>query len=167
MRVSNFEKFSLLALLFLLPLSPACLGQTIKVRLINQRNGEPLHWAKQTVYLPFSVDPAGQHSGLAKRVAVETDANGEVRFELPKPAPEWLQVSLALSDDEYIEGCGCHPDSSRTTDVLDKGIVVWKSTSIGSLDKVKAQPGEILLLIRPVTFAKWLLIRLLGWTQRS
>lgn len=167
LRLCNVLKFSSLALLLVLLLSTVCLSQTITVRLINQRNGQPLHWAKQTVYLPFPLDPAGQESSLARRIAVESDANGEARFELPKPAPEWLQVSLVLSDDKYIEDCGCQPDGSRTADVLDKGIVVWKGTSVSSLDNVKAQPGEILLLLRPVTFARWLLIRLLGWAERS
>jgi hypothetical protein len=167
LRISNFEKFSLLALFLLLPLSPVCLSQTITVRLINQRNGQPLHWANQVVYVPFSQDSDGLRKGLAKQVAVETDAAGEARFELPKPSAEVIQVTLVPSHDDYIEYCGCWSETTRTGDVLDKGIVVWKDTSVGSLGKLKAQPGEILFLVRPVSFPERLFILLFGWTQRD
>lgn len=164
LRISNFVKFSSLALLLVLPLSTVCLSQTITVHLVDQKNGHPLRWANQRIVLAYAHD-----SDELKRTPhlgnVETDAIGEAQFKLPNPPPEllqfWLMVSHVLSD------CGCRSDPSRAGDVLGKGIVLWKQTSVGSFGNVKAQPGEVLILIRPMSLAKRLTILLFGWAEKE
>lgn len=161
LRNSNIEKFSWLILAVLLS-SPACLGQTITVRLINQRNGKPLHWAKQTV----SFDLADEWSDLQKPLAAHgvstTDPNGEARFEIPSSQPKLLSISVRLASHLWQWHCPCG-SLLKTQDVIEKGVVIWNAVSVGSQGKVETRPGVILILAKPPSLFE----RLFGWALRE
>jgi hypothetical protein len=73
-------------------LSGVCFAQELKVRVINSNDGQPL--AKQAVTVQFlNETPTISSSPLR----LETDANGEVRFGIPKPLPQYLSVRVALT----------------------------------------------------------------------
>jgi hypothetical protein len=145
-----------LALSFLLSLVPSCLAQTVTVRVVNANNSRPLRNQLVSLSLlyekgeatPAKFDPNLNH---------QTDANGGARFVLPKPAPAHLAAQIRLTS-EYWH-CVCMV-LAVTQDVIDKGIVASAASANESQrmpSLVKAVPGEILFVPRPLSFWERLL----------
>lgn len=143
-----------LACLFSIGLS--CFAQTVRVRVVNANNGRPLQNQPVTVSLLYEkgeATPAKFEASLTFR----TDASGEARFVLPKPAPTHMAAQVRLTTEHWR--CGCMV-LAATQDVIQKGIVdsaASASESKRSPSLVKAVPGEILFVARPLSFWERLL----------
>ena len=146
--------FRLLVLSLLAFLSPACLGQTIAVRVVMEKNSRPLQKQPVTVSL-FYDKSKGEHfpPDFKTHFRLETDANGEAQFEIPKPPPAHVSVTIQLTS---LWHCCCWV-LADTQDVVQKGIVASDRLYVGSDAPVKMHPGEIIFLTRPLAFWEWLL----------
>jgi hypothetical protein len=123
------------ALVWLIFVSSVCFAQELKVRVINGKDGQPL--PKQAVTVQFvNETPVTASSPLR----LETDANGEVRFGIPKPLPEHLHVRVALTSEYWHCGCCALRKGAKANDV-----------------PARTEPGEILIIARPFTFGERLL----------
>ena len=139
------------ALVWLIVVSSVCFAQELKVRVINGKDGQPL--PKQAVTVQFLNDtPVTASSPLR----LETDPNGEVRFGIPKPLPEHLNVRVALTSEYWHCGCWVMADTSK---VVQEGITQPALSKGAKANDVpaKAEPGEILIIARPFTFGERLL----------
>jgi len=136
-------------------LSPACFGQTIKVRVVDCSKGRPL--ARQRVSLHLLYDKT-THASMSKSTILhlETDLNGEAPFSLPEPPPARLIADVDLSS--RLWNCDRFVLVS-TQDVVQNGSVVAKACEEETRSKasVKPQPGEILFLALPPTWWQRLL----------
>jgi hypothetical protein len=143
-----------------------CLGspggaQTVIIRVVNVGDDRPLRQQEVSVSLLYDKGgptPAKYDSHLT----LQTDENGAARFLLPEPAPRDLDVRVAIDWRRWH--CGCNLLIS-TQDVVQKGIVdsaAPGSKSKGTTDDlVKAVPGEIRFIVRPLSFFERLLAPLL------
>ena len=139
------------ALLCVLCLSNVCFAQELTVRVINGNDGQPL--AKQPVTVQFlNETPTAASSPLR----LETDAKGEVRFAIPKPVPERLNVRVALTSEHWH--CGCWV-MAETAKVMQDGFTQTAQTknAKASDSPAKTEPGEIIIIARPFTFGERLL----------
>ncbi len=137
-----------LAWILLLWISPNCVGQVVRVRVVNAKNGEPLvkqHIAISLQYRAGEPKPTKYDA----RLSLETDANGVARISLPEPAPAHLSVSAHLTS-EYWH-CVCTTPPSASKQLLQEGIVAGGEA--GSPEAwAKATPGELLFVAHPFTF---------------
>ncbi len=131
--------------------APLCFGQTIRIRVVNDKTGHPLQ--KQPVSISMLYDKSERTS--AKHDAnlnLETDEKGESQFSLPEPPPAHFAAQVHLPS-EYWH-CGCTV-LANTQDLIQKGIVAPLSSK--SANSVKAEPKEILFFAHPFTFFERLL----------
>ena len=84
---------------------------------------------------------------------LETDANGDAHFILPKPAPAQLGVRVHLTSKYWH--CACVA-LVTTEDVVKKGIVQPYEPTASAIP-LQVEPGEILFVVRPFTFLEHLL----------
>lgn len=149
------------SLLFALTFGQCCLAQTVTVRVVNASDGRPLQNQHVSVSLLYEKgEPAPVK--FDANLSLQTDANGEARLVLPKPAPAHMAAQVRLTT-EYWH-CGCMV-LAVTQDVIQKGIVdsaASASESKRSPSLVKAVPGEILFVARPLSFWERLLAPLLS-----
>lgn len=153
-RLRLLSPFSVFALL----LAPACLGQMIRVRIVNAANGHPLQKLQVSISLLYGSGEVAP-SDSSRLMHSETDAKGEARFELPKPLPTHLSAQVRLSSEHWRCACGA---LLSTQEVLQKG---FAGAQAGEGSKrvsipTTAEPGEILFVARPLTFVERLLYRL-------
>ena len=142
-------------------LGPFCLAQEVKVRVVNGANRRPLQ--KQAVSVSFLYDKKYDKEIPAKYDAVlnlQTDANGEAHFKLPDPPPVHFSAQVRVDWSRWKCGCGI---LGSTDDLVRKGIVgpVATTDSKKSDALLKATPGEILFLVRPLSFLERLLYPLM------
>lgn len=149
--------FWCLACLLLLCYGPFCLAQDVTVRVINAENGHPVQ--KQAISVSFLYDKKYDKEIPAKYDLVlnlETDVNGEAHFKLPEPPPVHFSAQVRMDWSRWKCGCGI---LGSTDDLVQKGIVgpVATTDSKNSAALVKAVPGEILFVARPLSFFERLL----------
>lgn len=136
------------ALLIMLLLSPFCLAQTVKVRVLNGNNGHPL--PNQRVSVQFFYDNPAE---VTPPLRLATNSSGEAQFNLPSPAPQHMDVRISLTSDHWK--CSCWV-MNATDVVLHKGILT-------TLPKQKvsppafAEPATITFLPVPMSFIEKLL----------
>jgi len=124
----------------------ACFGQTIRIRVVNEKNGHPLPKQPISITLLYEKSektPAKYDAALN----IETDEKGESQFSLPEPAPAHLAAQVHLTSEHWHCGCGV---LMVTQELIQKGIVGPRSNE--TANAVKAEPKEILFLARPFTF---------------
>jgi len=144
--------FRCAAFIFLVSLGSSSLAQTVTIRVANGNDGRPLQGQPVSVSLLYEqgeTTPAKYDTNLSLR----TDANGEARFVLPKPAPAHVGAQVRLTSEHWH--CVCMV-LTVTQDVIQKGIVdsdASVSEPRRSPALVKAVPGEILFVARP--FSLW------------
>jgi hypothetical protein len=152
--MASFLRFFVLVLL--LCLGPICLAQEVTVRLINAANGRPLQ--KQAVSVSLLYDKRYDKSIPAKYDAVlnlETDVNGEAHFRLPVPPPAHFSAQVHVDWSRWRCGCGI---MGSTDDLIGKGIVGPVPTTDSSTSvRLKAAPGQVLFVARPLSFFERLL----------
>jgi hypothetical protein len=144
-----------LVCVLLLLLGPLCHAQVVTVRVINAANGHPLPKQQVSVNLFYEKGvktPAKYDANLT----LATDVNGEAHFALPEPAPLHLFVQIRLTSEHWH--CGCLA-LAATGDVIQKGIVdpLPEGESKKAAASLKAIPGEILFVARPLSFFELLL----------
>ena len=125
--------------------APLCFGQTIRIRVVNDKTGRPL--PKQPISITLLYEkgektPAKYDAALN----IETDEKGESQFNLPKPAPAHLAAEVHLTSELWHCGCGV---LVTTQDLIRKGIVGARSAESGN--PVQAEPKEIMFFARPFT----------------
>jgi hypothetical protein len=139
--------------LMLLSVAPVCGAQDVTVRLVNAENGHPLPKWKVSVSFYFEKKSPANH---AQSLNLTSNENGEAHFEMPQPRPE--HFSAHVQPDSPYWKCGCALLGS-TEELLRKGIV-------GPLPiinpkvapaRLRAAPGEVLVVARPLSFWERLL----------
>jgi hypothetical protein len=128
------------------PGDPASFGQTLRVRVINVKNGRPLENQRVSI---LWLD--GKRSIDKLRLQFVTDARGEVQFDVPKSAPAHLGVRADLGFAEWY--CAC--DVVVVTEaVTQKGFVSEPPPHSGRDVQaiVKPIPGEILFRARATSW---------------
>lgn len=134
----------------LLSLGYSCLAQTVTIRVVNADNGRPLRDQQVDVSLLYQGGEAVPESYDA-HLNFHTDANGEVRFVLPSPAPGHLSARVDLNPGHWHCACG---SLASAGELVRNGIVSRRPP--GGREKsavpVNAIPGEILFLARPLSF---------------
>jgi hypothetical protein len=147
---TNSLAATLLAGSCLLSLGSSCFAQAITVRIVSTDGKLP---QKQQVTVSLLYGAGERTPANYERILNgETDANGEVRFQIPEPAPVHLSAWVRLSPDHWH--CGCVA-LAVTQDVFQKGIV--QSAADKKSAPIKAMPGQILFVARPDTFFERLL----------
>jgi hypothetical protein len=144
-----------LTCLLLLAIAPSCLAQAVTIRVINANDGRPMQKEPVSVYLQYDKEgaaPAKYDSNLR----FETDVNGEVHFVLPEPPPAHISAQVRLTSEHWRCGCGV---IVATENLIQQGVVgpVPETESRKSPASVKAVPGEILFVARPLSFLERLL----------
>jgi hypothetical protein len=131
----------------LLPwLAPLCFGQTIRIRVVNDKTGHAL--PKQPISITLLYEKSEKTPAkYDATINIETDEKGESQFSLPEPAPAHLAAQVHLTSEHWH--CGCSV-LVTTQDLIQKGIVGPRPNESGN--PVKAEPKEVLFLARPFTF---------------
>lgn len=135
--------------------STLCSGQVIRVRVVNAKDGRPLGKQQVTVSLLYdkSERTPAKYDAILR---LETDANGGAQFSLPELFPAHLSAQVTLTSEHWR--CGCSA-LVTTQDLIQKGILGPQPDheSTQSATQVKAEPGELLFVARPLTFFERLL----------
>jgi hypothetical protein len=131
--------------------TPLCFGQTIGIRVVNDKTGRPL--PKQRISISLLYEKGEKTPAKYDAVLnIETDEKGESQFNLPEPAPAHLAAAVHLTSEHWRCGCGV---LVTTQDLIQKGILGPRSPASGN--PVKAEPKEIMLFARPLTLFERLL----------
>ena len=138
-------------LALILVFSVSSLAQSIRLRLVNDKDGQPL--SKISVYAQFSPPST---SAVMPKLHSETDASGQAEFTVPQPTPERLWVSVGLNSPPWV--CDC-TFVMETASVLQSGAVRQVPRSKASVAAMNLEPGRVIIHARPVT-----LIEKLLWT---
>jgi len=138
------------AFIWIILLSSVCFAQQLRVRVLNARNQQPLE--KQTVTVQYlSEKPPSASSPLR----LETDNRGEARFTLPNPVPTSVNIKVSLTSEHWHCGCWVMADTAQ---VLRNGVAQPPSSKRAKkTETVRAEPGEVVILARPLTFGERLL----------
>ena len=133
-----------LASVLLLCLGPLCSAQELTVRVIDAPNGHPLKG--QTVTVGFLYDKNYDKMIPSKHEALklETDTNGEIRFQFPEPRPTHFSAQIHLDESRWE--CRCAVLGS-TEDLIGKGIVA-SSSRTATLTPIA---GQLLFVVRPLS----------------
>ena len=120
------------------------------VRIVNAENETPVK--NKHVYV-FGVSGNAPMKRADKRrepppdLRLVTDANGEVGFDLPKPAPDYFFVHAVLSGSHWDCYCGVRVS---TEDLLRKGFLLMSAYAKRKPNpKIQPRPGELLFVLRP------------------
>ena len=136
----------------LLWVGSSCLAQAVTIRVIAT-DGRPLQ--KQQVSVTLFYDKGEKHPAKYDAiVSLETNFNGEAQFTLPEPAPAHLAAQVRIDWGRW--NCGCSV-LAATQDLIQKGIVESSAVPKKAAAPVKAVPGEILFVVRPLSFFERLL----------
>jgi|HubBroStandDraft_6_1064221.scaffolds.fasta_scaffold561427_1 hypothetical protein len=148
-----FPCYKWLACCLVLWFCPLCFGQMITIRVINQKDGQPLQKAQVSLSLLYeqgAKTPAHYESVLR----AETDTYGKAEFSLPEPSPTHIFVQVKLNSGYWRCACAA---LVMTQDVLNKGMTV-DPTHDAKPDKAQqARAGEIFFYAQPLTFFERLL----------
>lgn len=151
-------RFFLLNLVPLLFLSPTSLGQTIKVRVINEKNGRPLRG--QQVHLSFvygdDKNKGGSQLNLKTTFDSSTNKSGEAEFALPQPTADFLSVQVRPT--APYSDCTCTALVS-TAEVIEEGY----ARALTGRPALDSKPGEILIQVHLLNFFQRLLYPFEKW----
>lgn len=133
------------------PFCFACRGQAVTIRLINANDGRPLQKQPVSVTLFY-----GKGEKSPASLTFETDLNGEVHFDLLRPAPERLSAQVRLTSEHWRCGCGV---VIPTKTLVEEGVIgpLPGGQSGLSTAPINAAPGQILFVARPLSFWERLL----------
>jgi hypothetical protein len=142
-------------LLFLV--GPLCLGQGVTIRVVNANDLRPLK--KQKVSVTLGYDKRDPHPAKYNtNIALETDANGEAQFRLPEPFPEHFSAQIQMDWGHWDCSCSALAD---TQEVIQRGLVEFSAKGKKPKTLIKARPGEVIFVARPLSFIERLLYPLL------
>lgn len=145
-RVESLPIFILIMCIAQVPICPA---QDFSVRLINVRNGRP--FPNQTVTIQYR--KTVEESLDFETLTVKTDENGSAIFHLPVPMPRKVSVTtfdlypcydLQPNDTQQLRKLGVASHCSKPSQGC-------RCKFSKQASQIKARPGEIVLLARPLT----------------
>jgi hypothetical protein len=138
-----------LGILLGLLLCPHSFGETVTVRVINEKNGHPL--SKQPVVVQFLYEKGTKVSENNEAVLhLETDSSGEAKFSIPQVIPETLWVRANLTTEHW--DCDCML-LTGTKEIIHKG---WNGRR-NHPGPHNAIPGHIVFTAHPFTLLERLL----------
>jgi hypothetical protein len=142
------------AFAWILLLCHVCVGQAVKVRVINGNDGRPL--PRQTVSVEFFSEKPPR---VSSPLHFETDSDGEAQFSVPEFTSE-IDVRLNLASKHWHCACWVMAD---TETVLRGGILQTPPTTAPNapLPPPNMEPGQIVFIARPFTAFEKLLYPLL------
>lgn len=155
--VKRGRYISCVPLLFFCCLNPACLGQTVTIRVVNVTNGSPV--GNERVYISgISGKAAGEEEELLKLKTkpiradqtLTTNGKGEVEFILPQPAPGYFYVRTAVNESHW--DCSCLVRIS-TDELVQKGFVRLSPNAAraSTTPQIHPKPGEVVFALRPLS----------------
>jgi hypothetical protein len=153
--------FRYLACFLLLGLVPSCLAQEARIRVINGTNGRPLPNFAASISFLYDKNydkeiPANYNASLR----LETDGNGQAYFKIPQPPPMHFAAQVTVDWSHW--DCGGCAILASTDDLAKKGIVMPVATKdANKFALYKAAPGEILVIVRPLSFFERFLYQLM------
>lgn len=127
-----------------------CPAQDFSVRLINVRNGRPFPNHTVTIQYRKTVEQSLDFETLT----VKTNENGSAIFHLPMPLPRKVSVTtfdlypcydLQPTDTQQLGELGVASHCSKPSQGC-------RCKFSKRASQIKARPGEIVLLARPLTF---------------
>jgi hypothetical protein len=132
-----------------------CFAQAVTIRVVNADNGRPLRDQQVNVSLLYQGGEAVPEKYDA-HLSFHTDANGEVRFVLPHPAPGHLSAQVELNPAHWHCACG---SLASTEELVSNGIVSQMPPGRQGKSAVPttATPAQILFFARPLSFWQRLL----------
>jgi hypothetical protein len=144
-----------LTLICLLSVGFSCFAQTVTIRVVNANDGSPLQYQPVSVsqlYDKGQMHPAKYDANLN----LQTDADGKVRFVLLVPAPAHISAQVRVAPAHWRCGCGV---LVATEELIRDGVVgpLPAADEGKSAAPLKAPPGEILIVARPLSFWERLL----------
>jgi hypothetical protein len=144
------QAFRYLALILPLWLGPACLAESVTIRVINASDGRPLQNQEVSVSLLYEKGQAAPTKYDAN-LALRTDAAGQVTFVVPAPAPAHISAQVRVAPSRWRCGCGV---LVATQELIRDGVVgpLPAADTGKSPAPFKAAPGEILFVARPLSF---------------
>ncbi len=147
-------------LFLLLSLAASCSAQEARIRVINGTNGHPLPNVAASV--SFLYDKKYDKEipvSYSANLKLETDGNGEAHFRIPRPPPKHFIAQVTVDWSKWR--CGClvfvYADDLSSKGVV--GPVATKDAKEFAL--YKAAPGEILVIVSPLSFLELLLYPLM------
>lgn len=131
-------------------------GQTVRIRLVNTVNGNPVKDRRISIFgTSGNISTLEKHPQqmLAKSAVPDlrlvSSVKGEAVLELPKPAPAYFYVLAELRGPVW--DCPCLA-RVVTEEVLHKGTVIRNAAEIRSPGEFQTQttPSEILFRLKPL-----------------
>ncbi len=153
--MSKLLNFRCLVSLVLIWPGSFCLAQPVKIRVIDAHDGHPL--GKQHVSLALLYEKGERTQATPPPNLIgETDANGEVQFQIDEPFPSHFSVMVRMTS-EYLN-CGCWV-LGDTKDLIQKGIIGPPPSARREKSDTppRVAPGEVVVLTRPMSFFERLL----------
>lgn len=145
-----------LAIAFLL--SGFCFCQQITIRVVNRSDGQPLPGWEVNV---FFVNGTRGKQDVNGQQHLQTDADGKAQFTLPQAVPDVLYVYAFPQTNNWYPGS----TKSDTTAVMQKG--TQSPAGVKVPDKLRGQPGQILILAKRITVWDKIIHTLLGPLERG
>jgi hypothetical protein len=139
--------------------SPVCFAQSVRIRVVNGKNGKALPKQPISVQFIYQRPPT-----VSTPLHLETDPDGEAYFSIPQPSPAHLNVQVAPKSEYWHCACGM---MAETQTVVLKGIVqiVRQKRDHPSL---RPEPRYITFVLRPYSFGEVLLYPFMkGLSMRS
>lgn len=130
-------------------------GQTIRVRVIDAKDGKPLKNEAVTVQFLYEGRQPVPNQAL---LYLQTDKNGQAVFNLPESAPMRLDARAKLKSECWHCGCWALAD---TKDVVQKGFSNAEPTQVSR--GLKVEPGEILFVARRCAWWERIVAPLVKW----
>lgn len=128
------------------PVMPVLAPDTVKVRVINGKNLQPI--PKQRVFVQLLYE---KPTKISPSMLIETNANGEAEFSIPEPLPEHLDVRLALTSSHWHCTCSLMTDTEK---VFNTGVLKVLASKVPNASNapVNVEPKQIVFVARPFTF---------------
>ncbi|HTY64134.1 MAG TPA: hypothetical protein VMG30_17930 [Acidobacteriota bacterium] len=141
--------------LFLLCFTHLGFAQAITVRVVDVTNGHLLTNYQASIS-PLYTEQNESSTKPSQELGIQSDKNGIIQISLPEPIPQRLFIKLNLKAGHWQCGSVKFAD---TQEAIQKGIVGLSPGPKPSKTHVvvKAMPGEIVFLARPMTFFERLL----------
>ena len=139
-------------LMLLLTLASFSHAESVKVSVLNGKNGHPLSGASVSVQF-FYDNPARATTPLS----LKTSSEGSVEISLPSPLPDHISVQVSLK--YYACDCWVMAD---TKSIVEQGkLAIFRGQRVKS--GIAPQPGQITFLPLPFTLIQRLLYPLVKY----
>jgi hypothetical protein len=139
-------------------LSGVCFGQQVTVRVVNGSDGQPLPGWKVSV---FFVNGTPGKQDVKELQPLQTDSDGKAQFALPQPVPDVLNVYA------FPQTHNWYPGSVKTKTSVVMQLGTQSPSGVKTPEKVRGQPGQILILAKPITVWDKIIHTLLGPLERG